>query len=308
MKSWGNRKSLHESIVKSMMAASSVKNDDGPVLPDDLAQWLSQLTLLYGVPTEYLIPDPRLLPTESIRFFFLDRNWLDRLVDGALSAGVLSSKDHVFTEAFFEQIYSQIDEWQMKLRAVLREEEISVATTGGTISGFIFRSQVVSGWPGLEVKAYSDGTLLNILRMERLSSNVLICLFYGVPDKVDFSEPAEGLHFGITRESQDSNFSVSIRGVAYPTEQEHPAGKQIDNDRADGELRNGAEPGVVNIAGLADSLKNKLVEKNAYDKNKPLTPSAFAIQLIQGAGRQSYALKEEKGGVPPQCNFTINSI
>lgn len=308
MKSWGNRNTLHESMVENMMAASAGNNgSDAPELPDDLAQWLAQLTLLYGVPTEYLIPDPRLLPTESIRFFFLDRNWLDRLVDGALSTGVLSSRDQVFTEAFFEQIYAQVDEAQIKLRSTLRNEASNVGTTGGTISGFIFRSQVVSGWPGIEINAYQGDTLLNIVRMDRLSPNVLLCLFYGVPDRVDFSEPAEGLHFGITRETSAQNFNVSMRGLGYPSEEVHPAGMQIGSITAAGQLRNGTEPGVVDIAGLADSITKVLIANNALADNK-LTPGGFAIQLTQGAGRQSYQIKDESGTQYPQCNYTINSI
>lgn len=308
MKSWANRKTLHTSIAKNMMAASAGKiGSDAPELPDDLARWLSQLTLLYGVPTEYLIPDPRMLPTESLRFFFLDRNWLDRLVDGALSTGVLSSRDKVFTQAFFEQIYAQVDEFQLKLRSELRNEAAVTSTTGGTISGFIFRSQVVSGWPGIEVNAYKGDTLLTMLRMDRLSPNVLLCLFYGVPDKVDFSEPAEGLHFGITREQSAQNFEVSMRGLGYPSEEEHPAGKQIGSITAPGKMRQGTQPGVVDIAGLADSITKTLVANNAL-ANNTLTPGGFAIQLTQGAGRQSYQIKDEKGGQYPQCNYTINSI
>ncbi|MEN2399376.1 hypothetical protein GKZ90_0006280 [Flavobacterium sp. MC2016-06] len=308
MKSWVNRKTLHKSIVKNMMDASAGKKDSiVPELPDDLARWLSQLTLLYGVPTEYLIPDPRMLPTESLRFFFLDRNWLDRLVDGALSTGVLSSRDQVFNQLFFQQIYAQIDKSQLELRSDLRNETAKTNTTGGTISGFVFRSQVISGWPGIEINAYQGDTLLTILRMDRLSPNVLLCLFYGVPDRVDFSEPAEGLHFGITREESAQNYEVSIRGLGYPSEEEHPAGMQIESITAPGKMRQGTELGVVDIAGLAGSVTKALIANNALAENK-LTPAGFAIQLTQGAGRQSYQIKDEKGEHYPQCNYTINSI
>ncbi len=308
MKSWANRKTLHKSMAKNMMDVSAgTKDSDVPELPDDLARWLSQLTLLYGVPTEYLIPDPRMLPTESLRFFFLDRNWLDRLVDGALSTGVLSSRDQVFNQLFFEQIYAQVDKSQLELRSDLRNETVKTNTTGGTISGFIFRSQVVSGWPGIEVNAYQGNTLLTILRMDRLSPNVLLCLFYGVPDRVDFSEPAEGLHFGITREESAQKYEVSIRGLGYPSEEEHPAGMQIGSITAPGKMRQGTESGVVDIAGLVGSLTKTLIANNALADNK-LTPAGFAIQLTQGAGRQSYQIKDEKGEHYPQCNYIINSI
>ena len=55
-------------------------------------QWLTRLRLLEGVPFSYIVPSNEMLPNESIRFFHVDRNWLDALVDGALSTGVLDSR------------------------------------------------------------------------------------------------------------------------------------------------------------------------------------------------------------------------
>jgi hypothetical protein len=284
-------------------------------LSDDLALWLAQLTLLYGVPTEYLAPDIRLLPTEAIRFFFLDRNWLDRLVDGALSAGVLSTRDKVFNEVFFEQIYQQIDNYQIKLRSTLRNETSnSFTTTGGTISGFIFRSQVVSGWPGIEVNAYKGGTLLNILRMDRLSPNVLLCLFYDVPDKVDFIEPAEGLHFGISREKGATDFKISLRGLGFPVSKPYPAGEQIPDPNtpgafltAPGKLRTGAgqEPGVMDINNLIASIKTNM-PAGALEDGK-IGAGGFGVELTQGAGLQSYQIKDGEGKSYPACPATISS-
>jgi hypothetical protein len=318
MKSWANRKSLHRSIVTSMVNASSNTGNNNakpPVLTDDLATWLAQLTLLYGVPTEYLAPDTRLLPLESIRFFYLDRNWLDRLVDGALSTGVLSSRDDVFNEVFFEQIYQQIDNFQIKLRSILRDEpQAAFDTTGGTISGFIFRSQVVSGWPGLEVNGYKGDTLLNILRMDRLSPNVLLCMFYDVPDRVDFIEPPEGLHFGISREIGASTFTVSLRGLGFPASKPYPAGEQIPDPnipgaflKVTGQLRGGAgqEPGVMDINNLVTAIKTGM-PAGALD-NGTLTPGGFAIQLTQGAGLQSYQVKDSHGASYPACTVTVSA-
>ena len=46
------------------------------------------LVLLYPVPFHYLVPHQSLLPSESLRFFHLDDNWVDALVDGAFSIAV----------------------------------------------------------------------------------------------------------------------------------------------------------------------------------------------------------------------------
>ena len=64
-----------------------------------ITEWLSRLRLLDGVPFPYIVPSEGMLPSESIRFFHLDRNWLDALVDGALSTGVLDSRGSLADES-----------------------------------------------------------------------------------------------------------------------------------------------------------------------------------------------------------------
>ena len=49
---------------------------------NSVVSWLSRLRLLEGVPFPYIVPSEGMLPNESIRFFHVDRNWLDALVDG----------------------------------------------------------------------------------------------------------------------------------------------------------------------------------------------------------------------------------
>lgn len=47
--------------------------------------WILDKVHLANVPVQYLIPDPSFLPQETLRFFFIDDNWIDALIDGALS-------------------------------------------------------------------------------------------------------------------------------------------------------------------------------------------------------------------------------
>ena len=56
-------------------------------LPDYVTFTLARWRQLNDVPFRYLVPDARLLPEESIRFFTLDSDWLDALSSGALVAG-----------------------------------------------------------------------------------------------------------------------------------------------------------------------------------------------------------------------------
>ncbi len=72
--------------------AESAEGEQLP-FPEDLNAFLSQLQLLINVPVNYLIPDIKMLPPESMRFFYYDQNWIDALLDGAYSIGRSPSQD-----------------------------------------------------------------------------------------------------------------------------------------------------------------------------------------------------------------------
>src|ERR1700738_2067168 len=78
-------------------------------MPPYMESFLAHLRLLVGVPFEYLIPDPRLLPDESIRFFYLDRSWTDRLVDGAIAVGKIGTREQAHHQAHHEAVSQQLD-------------------------------------------------------------------------------------------------------------------------------------------------------------------------------------------------------
>ena len=60
---------------------------------DPVADWLANLALLYPVPFSHLVPDPRMLPVDSIRFFYVDPDWVDALEAGACSIALHHSGD-----------------------------------------------------------------------------------------------------------------------------------------------------------------------------------------------------------------------
>lgn len=138
------------------------KSANSGSMPDELTSWLEGLSLLRGVPFNYLVPDDRMLPPESIRFFEVDGLWVECLLDGAFSIGRVTTSDHETDRSHAE-------------RGV-------AANPFETVTGLLLRSEVVRGWPGLLVDAYYDkdgDKPLPLLRMERLSPDVLICLFEG---------------------------------------------------------------------------------------------------------------------------------
>ena len=192
---------------------------------DPIANWLARLLLLYPLPFKYLVGDDRMLPVESLRFFYLDNNWLGALLDGALSIGMESSRQTFFYEVTHGFIHQAAFETAKFIRDHLRGVDPSPAEANKNImSGMLLRSAVVAGWPNLAVRPYlSNGTILKTLRMDHLSPNVLLCVFWGVPDYVEISEPQEGFRFGI-----DDTGHVPLRNLIPPTHQGAPVlGEQL---------------------------------------------------------------------------------
>ncbi|KAJ4004055.1 hypothetical protein NW752_010868 [Fusarium irregulare] len=92
--------SRHEIIagLSGLMGSLGTSINSRPVLAEKtnlatVEEWLFNRLLLNGVSAQYLISDPSHLPSKSLRFFHIDKNWTDALVEGALSlANHLSSQ------------------------------------------------------------------------------------------------------------------------------------------------------------------------------------------------------------------------
>ena len=151
--------------------------DPGP-MPSVVTDWFESLRRLEGVPFPYLVPDERMLPVESIRFFHVDPYWIECLVDGAFSIGRVMSSDHEHDTFLSNQLSN-------------------AAGTGAAVSGLILRSALVSGWPLLIVEAFGDAGMLTPRRTARLSPDTLLCLFDGDAQQYLIRLPDESLHFGI---------------------------------------------------------------------------------------------------------------
>jgi hypothetical protein len=335
MKSWNDSKSFIGKINTLSIEdyAASVNNTETAPLPQHLSDWLGRLRLLYGMPFDYLVPDERLLPTESIRFFYIDRNWTDRMVDGALSVGKTTSREFAHHHAVFNQVANVLDDEERHIRSRLRDPKSSNSSTGtaADMTGFLLRSQVVAGWTGLEVKAYRGATALlenqlTLLRMDRLGPDILLCLFDGIPDIVDIEEPREGIQFGIDV-NLDSN--SNIEGDAdtpsgFTLKMRHMTGDHagyevgwkedgnpIDNIATSYETSvpvRKANPQVLHIAALKEAIATTLGEIKAADSGDnfeyeaPLTAAEFSVQMLQFPYQQRF---QGKGQPAPLDNMPV---
>lgn len=267
-----------------------------PDVPAPVVTWLSRLALLYGLPFEYIVPDARMLPRESLRFFYVDPNWLSRLIDGAVSVGLGSSADSIQTLAAFEALVEKAIHRTAEVRASLRGRadaapaETESGGTSGPITGLLLRSAVVSGWPGMEVAAYADAEAtrpLPLLRFERLSPDVMIALFDGLPRTVRMLQPPEGLHFGLRPSTGSPTGWMSfLRGLGHGG---HEPGTQIPDQEAPVALRGGtSRPGVLDVAASAASLHDAMRRLGALDQAGTFTAAEFAVQMVRAAGMQSF--------------------
>jgi hypothetical protein len=255
--------------------------DDG--LPGALVDWLARLRLLSNVPFAYLVADHRLLPTESIRFFYVNRNWTDAAVDGALSVGAVTSRDRAQLQALHAELRAALDRQERRVWA----NDAGAAAKDGpaeVLTGFLLRSRAVSGWPGLHVRATRDGTRLQLLRMERLAPAVLLVLFDGVPDSVVIEEPRSGVQFGVDAATSGApgSYTVAVRPTAAAPSPGAPVSVPF---------RAGA-PGVIHVTELAQRLQ-------------ATGSGELAIQLVQFPYQQGFG-EAAPGGIGQVFHVTLS--
>lgn len=298
---------VHAAVDYAQLVTDRDPDDGEHVVPGELRRFMSRLRLLHGVPFSYLVPDSALLPTESIRFFHLDRNWTDALVQGALSVGTISTADRAQLEAVYPHIRSEVDETERTVRTPPGEKRLLGAA--GAITGFLLRSRAVSGWPNLHVRAYSRDVLkddaltteaesnperMKVLRMERLAPAVLLVLFDGVPAVVHIEEPRQGIQFGArtdpTDPPQPHRFKVKVRdndtGNLVPPIKTFTTGNSVVVP-----FRPGA-PGVIDLVALRKRLRDA-----APNAGATLDPHEFALQMLRFPYRQVFGDPDDSDGI-----------
>jgi hypothetical protein len=145
-----------------------------------------------------------------------------------------------------------------------------------------------------------------ILRLDRVSNDIMLALFNGVPDHVEIRQPPEGLHFGISRAKGASVFTLFLRwlGHSSPLQRADVAGNQIDLNVPphqpptqplklnDAPMRTGASqpPGVIDVTKTA-SLITTTLGTACLGPNSVFTSAEFAIEMVLSAGVQPYDVK-----------------
>ena len=287
-------------------------------IPPALIQWLAQLKNLQGVPFQYLVPDERFLPPESIKFFQIDATWMEALLDGALSIGREYTASGQTSPALVpEQAHRlgmgrHIRTAQPNIRRLqFRGAVPGDAPAAGAISGFILRSKAVSAWPGMDVAGYPQGaspydneqgkisvdqiTALDILRLENLSPTVLIGLFNGPLYELVLHQPPEAIHFGFlqadfTNNSVTKTLRVPSPGWDAPTSyNDDEAG--FTNLPFNGIFTDTTHR-VLDLQKMSQlmgqTFSSKGIAPGYFAQQGEMLSSDFGLEMVQGVGLVSF--------------------
>lgn len=187
-------------------------------LADDistLADWLADLVSLRPVPFSHLVPDPRMLPVEAIRFFYVDPGWLEALFAGAISIGVQTSADAGAAVAMHPLMWTALG---ARLRTPGARAAAAVdASPGFAAAGVLLRTQLMADYPTTAATAVAaDGSPLLPVRDDVLAPGVRLILWGDVPSAFTLSEPYVGLRMGV-EPSQGATGATGTTGATGAT-------------------------------------------------------------------------------------------
>lgn len=256
-------------------------------IPKDVKDFLGDLYALKGVPFTYLVPHEFLLEKEhtnnnnaftgTLALFYVDPNWVEALLDGALSIGRISNTDTILDKVMSGEFTSNYVPQKLTNPAT-GKGDIQLRILN--ITGFLFRSDLISGWRGLEIEAYdANNNLLPALRFERIDADIFLGIFNGNVSSIVITQPYEGLHFGI--KIDEDEYKKNLKN-------EDGTNQSVTDGTADvsTEINNGLiSKGILDIAGIAKLMKQKLSNKGwmnteGESDGKYFTSAEFAYQMV----------------------------
>ncbi|MEK4529916.1 hypothetical protein NST38_31420 [Paenibacillus sp. FSL H8-0104] len=211
---------------------------------DKARSWLEQLANLDSLLLPYFVSDERMLPMNAIRFFHVDQQWIEFLLDGAASLGVQNEFD-VF-----------INRW---IRGSVNPDRPKF--------GMLLRSSLVSRWPGLQVEGLIGTTRHLKVTGVQLQEQIAAYFFDDVPDCIQIIEPHTVLTYGMNTDGTIMLRNISEQQFGEPTGPSISIMNYVDNI------------GVIKIRELQQDM-NSMVQPQPHD---PWRPAHFVLQMINGA-------------------------
>ncbi|OEJ35353.1 hypothetical protein BGK67_00290 [Streptomyces subrutilus] len=246
--------------VRAVLAHPGVAGLLTQAAPEDFAKvtaWLDALRRLELLSLSHLVPDPRALPAESIRFAYLDPAWVRAAVDGALSVGVGHALDADLN---------------------------ALATGGGPVPkcAVLINSSLVPNWPKTIVAAYKGTTVVEPVRDALFGLEIRLLLYPEVIDRFELAEPPRGLCFGIGDVGTIELREITGDRIGHPMgEFPQPAGFARF-------LRPGGQD-VLNVAGAGDALLPALSSAHGLTGGQRISSAQFALQMINAPQAQTFS-------------------
>ena len=165
------------------------------------------------------------------------------------------------------------------------------------LTGFLLRSDLVEGWQGVEMKATGvdgQGKLIDplpALRIDRLSADIMLCIFNGKVTEIEIKQPPEGLHFGASYDPESRVYKRLHLRKLTPAKQagDQEAGDQIDKPfNLQLPMRDGSER-VVNVENLARQIEENL---GVFKPKGPFTSAEFAVEMVESPGKAIFKAPE----------------
>lgn len=198
-----------------LLAEAAQELRDSPLdgIPVPIAAPLRRWFLLHDVPLDHLLPQPGLLPDEALRYFRLDLSWVVALFDGAMSWGRSPQAQTILERAMTGMLLrGLLDELEIPYKEAAHTQGGDAPMLNGMFTGFMLRSELVAGWPGLRLCAFDgQGRRLRPLRIERIAGDTLLCLYGGELDRIIIDEPPQGLYFRLQGENAKTADEASLR-------------------------------------------------------------------------------------------------
>ncbi|KAF4944077.1 hypothetical protein FGADI_12959 [Fusarium gaditjirri] len=213
----------------SMASDGQLYNEHNmPDSPDyaHVYSWVLEKLHLGDVPAHYLIPDPSYLPEETMRFFHVDENWTDALIDGALS----------LANHWGDEPDRDVDRTAIKNAINTRFSKPDKALGGWHVQmpkyGFLLRSVILVQFPDLSVKvrfsaerpkpaSANDGSppqaQAPILVQKLLRPDTMYCLFDVAPPgltHIIFTLPTHQQRFVVGQKLTETQLTVLYREIS----------------------------------------------------------------------------------------------
>lgn len=257
-----------------------------------IVTWLQNSLTLSTIPFHYLIPDPSMLPQESIRHFHIDPIWFDCFIDGALSlANHLDGNDdrirQAIKTAFNKFLATQTDP---------KSKSPDVLFPQVARAGFFIRSKVIEAFPDIRLTAEwpphvkHPASAQSEVDIRDVDKGLVYCLLDRLPEdsalaSITITQPPHQQCFsiGVSSDSGSLILDLEIKKMPKPNPD---SGKWESFEPLHWTQKNLATPQiydwdtrVILVKSLRDVMEAQLKTLLGYGDQWQLTSAVMGLQL-----------------------------